>query len=179
MANKKFKTGVVIGKFLPPHMGHVALIEKSLEQCDKIFVVISDNVEKTEKICSESNLPFMKATDRKKWLVDHFAGLPIAKSVKFLILDENNLAPFPDGAAEFAKRLTALVPVKIDALFFGEGSRIKDNKKYFPDTEMIVLERGVATTPDIDGSKIRKNWSAFKSFLLEGSIAFLSSFWMP
>ena len=175
MQDKKFNTGAVIGKFLPPHMGHVALIEKALEQCHSLFVVISDNAEKTEKLCEEGSLPFMNAELRKKWLIDHFAALPHAKFIKFLVLDENNLKPFPTGAAEFAKRLTALVPAKIDALFYGEDSKIKDNKKYFPDTEMIVIERGVATNPDIQGSSIRKNWLKFKNFMLEGAVAFLSS----
>lgn len=176
---KKFKTGVVIGKFLPPHLGHVALIEKSFEQCEKIFVVISNNIEKTEKLCKESSLPFMSADQRKQWLVDHFASLPSAKSIKFLVLDENDLKPFPSGAAEFAKRLKALIPSKIDALFFGESSRIKNDGKHFPNTEMIVLERGVDTNPNIEGKNIRNNWLKFKNFMVEGAIAFLSTFQLP
>jgi hypothetical protein len=90
-------------------------------------------------------------------------------------LDENDLAPFPGGAAEFAKRLAALVPAKIDALFYGENSKIKNNKKYFPDTEMIIIERGVGTSPDIPGSKIRNNWTKFRVFMLDGVVKFLSS----
>jgi len=175
MKNKKFKNGVVVGKFLLPHAGHIALIEKSLERCEKLYIVISDNAEKTKKACKESRLPFVSADLRKKWLVDHFAKSPRAKSIKVLILDENNLKPFPDGAEEFARRLAALVPSKIDALFFGEDSKIKDNKKYFPDTEMIVYERGVATSPDIQGSKLRNNWALFRLYFVEGALAFLRS----
>jgi len=175
MEDKKFITGVVLGKFLPPHMGHVALIEKSLERCDNLYIVISNNVEKTEKLCEECNLPFMSADLRRKWLADHFADLPRAKSIKVLVLDENNLKPFPSGTAEFVKRLTALVPAKIDALFFGEDNIIKNTEKHFPDTEIIVMERGVATNPNIQGSDMRKNWPALKHFMLSGALAFFNS----
>jgi HTH-type transcriptional repressor of NAD biosynthesis genes len=37
---KTFKTGVVIGKFYPPHKGHHFLIDTALSQCDKVFVLI-------------------------------------------------------------------------------------------------------------------------------------------
>jgi HTH-type transcriptional repressor of NAD biosynthesis genes len=37
---KRFRTGVVIGKFYPPHKGHHFLIDKALAQCDRVFVLI-------------------------------------------------------------------------------------------------------------------------------------------
>jgi cytidyltransferase-like protein len=37
---KTFKTGVVIGKFYPPHKGHHFLIDTALSQCEMVFVFI-------------------------------------------------------------------------------------------------------------------------------------------
>jgi HTH-type transcriptional regulator, transcriptional repressor of NAD biosynthesis genes len=37
---KKFKTGVVIGKFYPPHRGHHYLIDTALTRCEKVFVLV-------------------------------------------------------------------------------------------------------------------------------------------
>jgi HTH-type transcriptional repressor of NAD biosynthesis genes len=34
--------GLIIGKFLPPHKGHLALIEFAAKQCDKLIVSMSD-----------------------------------------------------------------------------------------------------------------------------------------
>lgn len=36
----KFRTGVVIGKFLPPHCGHKLLIETALAACDHVSVIV-------------------------------------------------------------------------------------------------------------------------------------------
>lgn len=37
---KTFKTGLVIGKFYPPHRGHKYLIETALAQCEEVTVII-------------------------------------------------------------------------------------------------------------------------------------------
>ncbi|MEJ0031702.1 MAG: adenylyltransferase/cytidyltransferase family protein [Bacteroidota bacterium] len=34
--------GLVIGKFLPPHKGHLALIEFAAKKCDELIVSMSD-----------------------------------------------------------------------------------------------------------------------------------------
>ncbi len=37
---KKFKHGLVLGKFMPPHNGHLYLIKTAASQCEKLFVII-------------------------------------------------------------------------------------------------------------------------------------------
>jgi len=37
---KKFERGLVLGKFMPPHNGHLFLINTAIEQCEKVFVMI-------------------------------------------------------------------------------------------------------------------------------------------
>jgi HTH-type transcriptional regulator, transcriptional repressor of NAD biosynthesis genes len=36
---KKFRHGIVIGKFYPPHRGHKYLIDTALESCDRVTVL--------------------------------------------------------------------------------------------------------------------------------------------
>lgn len=36
-------TGVVIGKFYPPHLGHSYLIDEALKQCDQLTVIVCDH----------------------------------------------------------------------------------------------------------------------------------------
>ena len=38
--SKKFNTGVVLGKFMPPHHGHRLVITTALDQCEKVFLVV-------------------------------------------------------------------------------------------------------------------------------------------
>ena len=42
---KRFKTGLVLGRFQPLHRGHVHMIEEALELCDKVLVFIGSSQE--------------------------------------------------------------------------------------------------------------------------------------
>ena len=44
---KRFKTGVVIGKFYPPHRGHKHLIETALSQAEHVTVIVCDEPDQT------------------------------------------------------------------------------------------------------------------------------------
>lgn len=37
---KKFKSGLVLGKFMPVHKGHLFLINTAIEQCENVFVMV-------------------------------------------------------------------------------------------------------------------------------------------
>lgn len=54
---KKFRTGLVIGKFYPPHKGHKYLIDNALAQCDQVTVIVCDK--------AGQSIP---GTLRAKWL---------------------------------------------------------------------------------------------------------------
>lgn len=57
------KRGLVIGKFLPPHNGHVALINFAIQQCDELVVSMS--------FTNEDPIPM---PIRLKWLQEIFKG---------------------------------------------------------------------------------------------------------
>lgn len=40
MAKSELRTGLVLGKFMPPHRGHEALIRFALEHCDRLIVLV-------------------------------------------------------------------------------------------------------------------------------------------
>jgi len=37
---KKFERGLVLGKFMPVHNGHLHLINTAAKQCEKLFVIV-------------------------------------------------------------------------------------------------------------------------------------------
>jgi len=47
---KQFRTGVVVGKFYPPHLGHHYLIETASSQCEVLFVLVCWKPEQTVPI---------------------------------------------------------------------------------------------------------------------------------
>jgi HTH-type transcriptional repressor of NAD biosynthesis genes len=58
VAQKKFVTGLVVGKFCPLHKGHLKVIETALDQCEKV-VILSYTSENYRHCGSET---------RQKWL---------------------------------------------------------------------------------------------------------------
>lgn len=63
--------GLVIGKFLPPHTGHVALIKFALRQCDELIVSVSEA--KTDAIPVETRVNWLKQIFRDQSQVKIFA----------------------------------------------------------------------------------------------------------
>lgn len=69
------KRGLIIGKFLPPHKGHVALIEFGAKQCDEQIVSISDA--KDDPIDPQLRLGWLKAIFRNN------------SSITFALIEDN------------------------------------------------------------------------------------------
>ena len=63
--------GLVIGKFLPPHSGHMALIKFALRQCDELIVSVSEA--KTDAIPVETRVNWLKQIFRDQSQVKIFA----------------------------------------------------------------------------------------------------------
>jgi len=62
---KGFAHGLVIGKFYPPHAGHVHLIRTALDRCERVTVQVL--------FASRENLP---GDLRRRWLAECFPGMP-------------------------------------------------------------------------------------------------------
>jgi len=56
---KRFKNGLVLGKFMPPHLGHLHLIDTAIENCEMVTVMV----------CSLKNEPIL-GLGRYMWLVE-------------------------------------------------------------------------------------------------------------
>lgn len=67
---KRFKNGLVLGKFMPPQKGHLHLIDTAAEQCETLHVVID----------STSNQP-IKGSLRFKWLQKIYKKSPNIKVI--------------------------------------------------------------------------------------------------
>jgi HTH-type transcriptional repressor of NAD biosynthesis genes len=57
---KKYKNGLVLGKFAPFHLGHKYLIDTAIENCENVHVIISHN--KTQNIPGEVRYQGLKKT---------------------------------------------------------------------------------------------------------------------
>jgi HTH-type transcriptional repressor of NAD biosynthesis genes len=65
---KKFRTGLVVGKFCPLHRGHEFVIETALEQCDEVIIL---------SYTSENFGYNYKAETRESWLKQLYSRQPV------------------------------------------------------------------------------------------------------
>lgn len=100
MRSSQNRVGVVVGKFNPPHLGHLHLIEKGAAQVETLFVLLCDRPDQTI------------AVDRRRvWLED-----AVPQNVTILLTpDDLALANEP-----WAQRALDLLPAPPDVVFTSE-----------------------------------------------------------
>lgn len=109
---KRFKVGMVLGKFYPFHNGHAYLIDSALANCDFVYVYV----------CT---LPtdYYRGTDRAAWIFDHYKEQYWEKRIKIFHVDEV-LPQYPEEDPDFWDIWVDVVQSRalrhIDAIFTSE-----------------------------------------------------------
>ena len=93
--------GVTVGKFNPPHLGHLHLIRSAATQVDQLYVLLGDRPDQT--IC---------AAERARWL-----DIDSPSNVTVLITPDD----IPEANEPWAKRALDLLPQAPDVAFTSEG----------------------------------------------------------
>ena len=119
MTERRFRHGLVVGKFSPLHRGHELVIERALAQCDDVIVISHSNPE----------LPGCAASRRERWLAARFP------QTRRLVVTDAMLAsrgtppftsvPHNDADGDTHRRFVAflcrcILGVEIDAVFSSE-----------------------------------------------------------
>jgi HTH-type transcriptional repressor of NAD biosynthesis genes len=102
------KRGLVIGKFMPVHAGHIALIRFAAEHCDELIVSMSY----TEKDPIDFNLRFA-------WIREIFKDSPKIKPALLTDDFDDESAPMPVRTKIWAVALRKIYP-PIDIIFSSE-----------------------------------------------------------
>jgi HTH-type transcriptional repressor of NAD biosynthesis genes len=165
-----YKTGVFAGKFLPPHRGHLSAIINSATQCERLYVVVSDNMFATRIACAESHLPMMDGLTRVKWLSQELQGFD---HIKVLLLDESNIPEYPMGWEKWSAGLKCLIPVHIDVLFGGDPEYKKVNDKWFPDSDYVLFDYERTRYP-VSATLIRNNPFKYWDYILGSARPFFA-----
>lgn len=143
------KIGAFVGKFYPPHIGHLSVIDDASKKLDEVWVVISKNDKTTDKITKKDNFKQIDTNLIKQWFCLHYKNNP---KVKVAIFDETGLLPYPkdqDKWSEKFKKQFPFVNVKI-----GDESYRELNEKYFPECEFYPINRDIIP---IHSTQIRQN----------------------
>lgn len=130
------KRGLVIGKFLPLHIGHMALIGYALDHCDELVVVIGASDD--EPI--DGNI-------RLDWLEKTYAGNDKVKPV-LLSYDEAMLPGAADSIENMSRLWASYLKKKlppIDVIFASEAYGAYMGR--FLDCESVIYEEPCKIVP--------------------------------
>jgi HTH-type transcriptional repressor of NAD biosynthesis genes len=144
------KRGLVIGKFMPLHKGHIALIEFAASQCDELIVSMSY---KDDDVIN----PQLRFEWLKKQFSDNPAILPRIIKDDF----DNEHLPLPQRTAMWAKKMKEVYP-PIDILISSElyGKYFAENMN----AEHVVFDIRRSTIP-VSATAIRCNPFANRQFI--------------
>ena len=146
----KFKHGLILGKFLPPHRGHQLLIETALAQCDCLTVLV----------CSLVNEP-IPGILRYEWLREMY---PPARVVQ--VTDENPQYPHehPDFWQIWTDTIRCNIDLPVEAVFTSED--YGDELARQLGTRHVLVDLDRARFP-VSGTAIRANPLANWAFIPE------------
>lgn len=149
------KVGVVPGKFIPPHRGHLSSILIAHARVDKLYVVVCERPIDDGKLCTENELPYIDGRLRVLWLSKELQGFD---NIEIVLLNEEavGIESFPCGWEKYAKHIVKIIPEKIDVIFGGEVSYSEPHYKYFKDIAYEIIDPERSRWP-ISATEIRKN----------------------
>ena len=148
-SSRTFKTGVTVGKFNPPHLGHLHLIATAAQAVETLYVLV----------CHKDGQ--INATLRSSWLE---AASP--SNCRFVITNDD----LPEAPEPWAERATSLIPETIDVAFtsedYGDAWAAAMNAEHV----CVDLER---KTQPISASLIREKTVGKFAFLVPAAKAAL------
>ena len=104
------KIGIVVGRFLPLHIGHVNLIQRASGLVDKVYVVVSYSDKGDNEMISNSR--FIKPItpkDRLRFVKQTFKN---QNNIFSFLFDESGCPPFPEGWEKWSALLKKEIEVR-------------------------------------------------------------------
>lgn len=138
----RYKKGIIIGKFMPPHLGHIALVEFGASNCEELLVVVG----------SRPTEPIPGAL-RYGWMKKIFKG---RENIKIVSVRKD--LPQDKEPSRRASRIWAQYLNKrfgdFDVIFSSEGYGDFVAEYMKAESKVFDLER---KTVPVSGTKIRNN----------------------
>jgi HTH-type transcriptional regulator, transcriptional repressor of NAD biosynthesis genes len=104
--SKRFRNGLVVGKFAPPHKGHQLLLETALNQCDQVTILVYSN----------PDFPNMPSKTRASWILELYPNARVLVPENVPHNDANDFTQ-----REFVKKFLEREKIAVDAVFTSEN----------------------------------------------------------
>ena|ERR1700754_4722322 len=149
------KTGLIIGKFMPLHKGHIALIDFALGQCDELIVLVSASDDEP-----------ITGTQRLEWLEQLYNNnsrvKPTLLNYDDLILSDSETTVSSEGLSKlWANYLIEKLPA-IDVIFASEAYGAYMSR--FLNCEAVIYDEPCKIVP-VSASQIRNDPFTYFTFL--------------
>lgn len=154
------KVGMIGGKFLPLHLGHVYAITKAAGYVDKLYVVLSSSIPRDRMLCREAGIKYMDSVTRMNWLGQVFADIDNIH----LIHVEDEYYEEDYNWEEGAEQIKDKIPETITHVFSSEESYDEIYKKNYPGAEHIIIDNNRELVP-VSATKIRNNIQEYWEYL--------------
>lgn len=158
MNKQNKKIGAFVGKFYPPHLGHLSVIDNASKVLDEVYVIISKNDTRNKEIEKLAGFEVLDASLIKKWFEKHYKK---NQKVKVEIFDETNLKPYPEDRDIWAEKFKKQFPF-INVKIADEGYRAY-NEEYFPEYEFLAIDREKIP---VHSTNLRQNLKEYYNFLI-------------
>lgn len=155
--NKKYKTGMYGGKFLPFHKGHLHCMQKAAEMCETLYLImfVGGALENTamEKIHGDEDTSYLTVESRRERIAEIVKEYP---NVKFVVIDVSSTIR-SDGFEDWDLQTPMVIEAcgKLDAVFGSEPSYADYFSRAYPEAEYVLIDVDRNECP-ISGTKVRE-----------------------
>lgn len=164
-----YKVGAVPGKFFPPHRGHLNQAIRAATQCEKLYMVVSDNETLALEKCRKDNLPYITLQQRAKWMSVEFQGID---NIEVIMLDETDIPPYPDGSEQWTARLIEMIP-DLEVIFGGDLEYQDTYMKHLPGVKYDVFDYTRSRYP-VSGTEVRLDYLKHWDYILGSARGFFA-----
>lgn len=180
--DREYKIGIIFGKFLPAHKGHINFIKESSKEVDKLYVLLCVEKERDRNLIFNSTLP-KNITEKNRY--DFLKkDLETINNVEILSLREEGITYYPNGWKEWTERVEKLLisrNIFINVVFTNEIQDKENYEKYFVNTKVfskgldVILKDPNRYSVNISSTMIRNDFNKYKDFLTENVLKFFEN----
>ncbi|MBR7091445.1 MAG: adenylyltransferase/cytidyltransferase family protein [Clostridia bacterium] len=166
------KTGLFVGKFMPPHIGHIHAILDASTRCDHLIVLVCFEPNITSRECTIHNLPDMPLALKVQWLTQELSNYP---NITILSLDESGMPPFPHGWECWANAVKNVVGEPIHIIFGSEINYTDGYAKYFPESTYYIQDADRQAV-NISSTAIRNDLNQYLDYIIPSARKYFVDF---
>ena len=152
------KIGAFVGKFYPPHIGHLSVIDKAVNDLDKVYVIISKNDIRNKELKETQNFDILSAELIKSWFEKHYQNNP---KIVIDIFDETGLKPYPEDVDIWSEKFKKQFP-EVNVKIADAGYK-EFNQKHFPEYEFYEIDRDKIP---VHATNFRQNPKEYLQYLM-------------